>query len=79
VACLVLSRETDLDGEDCRHLWAILDRAEGLIRWQKKLDEEMRLRMYKVIDKDRTRKATERAREALWGPRGAPADPGDAT
>jgi hypothetical protein len=64
VACLVLGRETDLDAEDCRHLWAILNRAESLIRWQKTVDEEVRLRMWKVFEMDRERKAAERAR--VW-------------
>ncbi len=68
VACLVLGRETDLDAEDCRHLWAILNRAESLIRWQKTIGEEMRLRMWKVLEMDLERKATERSRVWEQGP-----------
>ena len=49
VACLVLGREEDLDAADCQHLWALLDRADTLLRWEQKNREEMRQRMYKAI------------------------------
>jgi hypothetical protein len=49
VACLVLGREEDLDAADCQHLWALLDRAETLLRWETKNREEMRQRMYKAV------------------------------
>ena len=62
VACLVLGREEDLDAADCQHLWALLDRADTLLRWEKKNREEMRQRMYKAVDHAKQSAAYERGK-----------------
>jgi hypothetical protein len=62
VACLVLGREEDLDAADCQYLWALLDRADTLLRWETKNREEMRHRMYKAVSHARQSAACERGK-----------------
>ena len=62
VACLVLGREEDIDAADCHHLRALLDRADTLLRWEKKNREEMRQRMYKAITHAQQSAAHERGK-----------------
>ena len=50
VVSLVLSSVEHLDQEDCRRLWAVLDRAETLLRWERQSQEEQRQRMYKALE-----------------------------
>ena len=62
VACLVLGREEDLDAADCQHLWALLDRADSLLRWEKQNREEMRQRVYKAVTHAKQSAAYERGK-----------------
>lgn len=48
LACLILGREEDLDAQDCRSLWALLDRARTLLKHHSQGQEEARGRLRKA-------------------------------
>jgi hypothetical protein len=67
VVSLVLSSVEDLGQEDCRRLWAVLDRAETLLRWERQSQEEQRQRMYKALEARRAEEIRQTSPAAKGG------------